>query len=55
MLSRLFLLKQGKCCGQGCIMFPYTDRHSGRSTKIRKDVLNKLETWEKNEIKQFLK
>tara|TARA_A100001037_G_scaffold256559_1_gene242757 strand:+ start:221 stop:343 length:123 start_codon:yes stop_codon:yes gene_type:complete len=36
-------------------MCPYTDRHSGRSTKIRKDVLNKLETWEKNEIKQFLK
>ncbi|MBT7423303.1 MAG: hypothetical protein HN782_03760, partial [Candidatus Marinimicrobia bacterium] len=23
MLSRVFLIKQGKCCGNGCLMCPY--------------------------------
>lgn len=53
MLSKVFLIKQGKCCGNGCLMCPYVDKHSGKSTKIRKDVLSSLEKWEKEELKDF--
>ena len=53
MLSREFLLERGECCGNGCLMCPYVDRHSGKCTKIRKDVLSSLEKWEKEELKDF--
>ena len=46
MLSRVFLIKQGKCCGNGCLMCPYTNRHSGQSNTIKKEVLKSLESWE---------
>ena len=29
------------------------DRHSGKCTEIRKDVLNSLEKWEQEELKDF--
>ena len=51
MLSRVFLIKQGRCCGNGCLMCPYTNRHSGHSSKIRKEVLNSLESWEKKALR----
>ncbi|MBT4148842.1 MAG: hypothetical protein HOK88_03555 [Candidatus Marinimicrobia bacterium] len=51
MLSRVFLIKQGKCCGNGCLMCPYTNRHSGQSNKIKKEVLNNLEKWESLALK----
>ena len=47
MLSRVFLIRQGKCCGNGCLMCPYTSKHSGQSSTIRQQVLDNLETWEK--------
>ena len=50
MLSRIFLIKQGKCCGNKCMMCPYTNKHKGNSTTIRKDVLENLEEWEKEEL-----
>ena len=50
MLSRVFLIKQGKCCGNRCLMCPYTKKHSGNSKIIRKDVLESLEESEKKEI-----
>ncbi|MFL2983212.1 MAG: DUF5522 domain-containing protein [Candidatus Neomarinimicrobiota bacterium] len=50
MLSRIFLIKQGKCCGNRCVMCPYTQKHKGLSNTIRKDVLKKLEDWEKKEL-----
>lgn len=53
MLSKVFLIKQGKCCGNGCLMCPYVAKHSGKGTKIRKDVLSSLEKWEKEELKDF--
>lgn len=53
MLSKVFLIKQGKCCGNGCLMCPYVDKHSGKGTEIRKDVLGSLEEWEKEELKDF--
>tara|TARA_Y100000816_G_scaffold133998_1_gene94662 strand:+ start:350 stop:532 length:183 start_codon:yes stop_codon:yes gene_type:complete len=53
MLSKVFLIKQGKCCGNGCLMCPYTNKHSGKCTDIRKDVLASLEEWEKKELKDF--
>ena len=52
MLSRVFLIKQGHCCGHKCLMCPYKDMHSGKSTKIRNDVIEKLQGWEKEEIKK---
>ncbi len=53
MLSKVFLIKQGKCCGNGCLMCPYIKKNSGKSTEIRKDVLDSLEKWEKEELKDF--
>ena len=50
MLSKVFLIKQGKCCGNGCLMCPYNDKHSGTSNKIRDEVLNSLEPWELEEL-----
>ena len=51
MLSRLFLIKQGKCCGNGCLMCPYEETHKGKSKKIRTEVLENLEKWEEQELK----
>tara|TARA_Y100000589_G_C27025725_1_gene576845 strand:+ start:262 stop:387 length:126 start_codon:yes stop_codon:yes gene_type:complete len=34
-------------------MCPYIKKHSGKSTEIRKDVLDSLEKWEKEELKDF--
>jgi hypothetical protein len=50
MLARIFLLKQGKCCGNGCLMCPYEEKHSRGSQKIRKEVLDDLEIWEKEQL-----
>ncbi len=52
MLSRVFLIKQGHCCGHKCLMCPYEEMHSGKSKKIRNDVIVKLQDWEKEEIKK---
>ena len=51
MLSRVFLIKQGQCCGNGCLMCPYTEKHSGKSSQVRKEVIIDLEDWEKEELK----
>jgi hypothetical protein len=40
MLSRLLLLKNNKCCGEGCLMCPYEPKHMVNSKLIRKDVLD---------------
>ena len=53
MLSALFLIKQGKCCGNGCLMCPYTKKHSGKSDVIRDDVLKSLEQWEMEDLEKF--
>lgn len=50
MLSRVFLIKEGKCCGNGCLMCPYTNRHSGKSSTIKKEVLKNLESWERKAL-----
>jgi hypothetical protein len=50
MLSKVFLIKQGKCCGNGCLMCPYNDKHSGTSNTIRDEVLDSLEPWELEEL-----
>ena len=50
MLARIFLLKRGKCCGNGCLMCPYEKKHSRGSHKIRKEVLDDLEIWEKEQL-----
>ena len=39
MFSRLFLLKNNKCCGEGCFMCPYDPKHSQDSEIVRKEVL----------------
>ena len=39
MLSRLMLLKNKKCCGEGCFMCPYKPKHFQGSKTIRKEVI----------------
>tara|TARA_B100001996_G_C18410960_1_gene496842 strand:- start:409 stop:585 length:177 start_codon:yes stop_codon:yes gene_type:complete len=50
MLSKIFLIKQGKCCGHKCLMCPYENKHSGKSKKLRKGILENLDNWEKKEL-----
>ena len=50
MLSTIFLIKQGQCCGNKCLMCPYTKKHTGKSKFVRKDVWMNLEKWEKDEL-----
>mgnify|MGYP004250842095 FL=1 len=52
MLSRIFLINQGKCCGNECKMCPYEQKHKGLSRVIRKDVLSSLEDWEREELNE---
>ncbi len=52
MLSRVFLIKQGHCCGHKCLMCPYEKMHSGKSKKIRNEVIMQLQDWEKKELKK---
>ena len=54
MLSKVFLIAQGKCCGKGCVMCPYTDKHRGTSIKVRKEVIDTLERWEKKELNLYI-
>ena len=39
MLSRLLLLKNKKCCGEGCLMCPYEPKHFQNSEIIRTEVM----------------
>ena len=39
MLSREFLIERGYCCGHGCLMCPYTPKHTKGNTKL--DAKNK--------------
>tara|TARA_Y100001936_G_C15810872_1_gene526562 strand:+ start:511 stop:669 length:159 start_codon:yes stop_codon:yes gene_type:complete len=39
MLSRLILLKNKKCCGEGCLMCPYEPKHFKDSVIIRKEII----------------
>jgi len=32
-------------------MCPYTEKHSGKSSQVRKEVIIDLEDWEKEELK----
>ncbi len=54
MLSKVFLITQGKCCGRKCVMCPYTSKHKGTSTTVRKEVIETLEKWEKKELNLFI-
>ena len=53
MLSRVFLIKQGECCGNGCLMCPYEERHIEKSKKIRTEIIKNLEIWGKDELKNL--
>ena len=50
MLSKVFLIKRGKCCGNRCLMCPYENKHSGESNNLRIGVIDNLEDWEKEEL-----
>ena len=54
MLSRVLLIKQGKCCGNGCIMCHFEKIHVKGSKLVREKVINNLENWEKHELKDLL-
>ena len=38
MLSRLILLKNTRCCGEGCHMCPYEPKHVKNSKNIRNEI-----------------
>ena len=40
MLSRLILLKNKRCCGEGCLMCPYEPKHFKDSVIIRQEVID---------------
>ena len=46
MLSREFLIQRGYCCGHGCLMCPYTPKHTKGNTKL--DAKNKKNIRKKN-------
>ena len=50
MLSKIFLIRQGQCCGHGCVMCPYIPKHSIYTTKINVDIFKELENWEIKEL-----
>ena len=35
-------------------MCPYTNKHQGKSTTVRKEVIDTLEKWEKEELNLFI-
>ena len=39
MLSRLILLKNSRCCGEGCLMCPYYPKHVKNSNTIKKEIV----------------
>ena len=47
MLSRVFLIKQGNCCGHKCLMCPYEKMHSGKAkiTVNNHDLNGSLLNW----------
>tara|TARA_S200000501_G_scaffold37671_1_gene31078 strand:+ start:70 stop:237 length:168 start_codon:yes stop_codon:yes gene_type:complete len=53
MLSRLFLLKNGKCCGNGCFMCPYEPKHSKKSKLIRDEIYSICNSEELSAIKSL--
>jgi|TARA_B100000530_G_scaffold202538_1_gene129266 hypothetical protein len=40
MLSREYLIKQGSCCGEGCLMCPYEPENEKGATEVRITVSN---------------
>ena len=52
MLSRLFLLKNKKCCGEGCLMCPYEPKHSKNSVDVCKKIISICTKEELLEIKK---
>ena len=39
MLSRLILLKNSSCCGEGCLMCPYDPKHVKNSNTIKEEIV----------------
>ena len=55
MLSRVFLINQNKCCARKCLMCPYEQKHSGKSSVVRKEIIEDLDEWELKQIKNVKK
>ena len=55
MLSRVFLINQNKCCARKCLMCPYEQKHSGKSSMVRKEIIKDLDEWELKQIKNVRK
>ena len=36
-MPKSVLLKNGKCCGSGCLKCPYIPKHTKGSTKLKED------------------
>jgi len=47
MLSREFLIKRGYCCGLGCLMCPYTPKHTEGNTNLMSDSYGAAKELEK--------
>tara|TARA_B110000438_G_C15557220_1_gene539569 strand:- start:531 stop:695 length:165 start_codon:yes stop_codon:yes gene_type:complete len=53
MLSRLFLLQNKKCCGEGCRMCPYEPKNFKDSVAISKKIISICTKEELQEIKKY--
>ena len=53
MLSRLFLIKNKKCCGEGCLMCPYEPKHTKNTNQISKKILLTCTEEELSEINDY--
>ena len=54
MLSRLLLLKNKTCCGNGCLMCPYEPKHSQNSSIVRLEVIKVCNSEELKVINDLL-
>ena len=55
MLSREYLIKQGSCCGEGCLMCPYEPENEKGATEVRITVSNLSSGFYKKHDKEQIK
>ena len=53
MLSRLILLKNSRCCGEGCFMCPYEPKHLKNSKTISEQIIEICTQEELDTIKKL--
>ena len=55
MLSREYLINQGECCGEGCLMCPYEPENQKGTKKIKFTISDISSGFYKKDNKEYLK